>query len=1044
MTKRKTIKDVQQELASSLGFGDRIIWDFYKADGSQVLKKKIQELLPDQSKGQQSVIKRRDDLFTNVWKQIKNDLMLFMFYLTVKNTCRKISLRFFICLHILCGCYKRQRSRASNRIFCTSRISNSKMCWCVLLSVLKLIGKTLIIFSFSAEDDSTDCCMVYVDEEGRVYQNWQSYVNENVLPPGCMVTPHCGVYNFENGQVVLARYTTPNGTPEAKFLQKTQNRLSAVGFGAAYVPIIGMLFPIAAPVAAASTLIAVATGTMSAVFSAKNLKDRSDHQQSIDITDRDARGSWLGVACGVVGPTSLGAIKYMTRMATAGKATTGLEFFVNSMNITSIVLSGSGLGVGILDLILKCDDGDDVSTLDVMQLADSLVLFTHSVYNFQMASSIVDNALNSHIKKYSDALSNRQSKMFNKLSKETTRIHGGTQGKIDIIRNINDIPDRQYLNDLFKINKQLNENKVRPAFASKGQGIVLNNDVKVDTHVLRQSVQHQNGPNVLKSVIKSIPETISTTAKVSFTAHNPTPNPIRNCDIFQLANGAKICLEEFGSQFRENIYDFKEWSNLTEFIASKFPESIIRFLMNLSKTYIERLLDCREMGPQKCTRTESILFRTLKYCYNKSGEVQDFYYFFSKRDEILKHLDGLIKWSTKIQSIHPKPITKKSLQPSNSDKKFPDSTTSKNAHATEIQPSKEDLPTLPNPNEEFPDFFNVAENGASIFFKDFGLEFLINTLDRKALYRITEFLCSNFSEKTIRFLFNTTRRFVEHSLQHLDFELRVIVTTESILFRMFKYWYMNFNDDIENDRSKIDEIITNVRRYFTNKKNAQNITNTPDKEDLKELLKSKKQSKPNINRSTVRPSLRRNEILLNKEFNVGETERQDGSNSLQSVIQSTPDNTLTIEDRNPDSENINSFTIQESGAMISLSEFAEHFNKHIVDSAKINGLIEHLCSNLSEKTVRFLLKLTNSFIEKYSERIEDKLKMILTTESVLFRIFKYCHSKYEKNLNFEYLRLKRDQIATSIYFILVPTNRTDEKRKIKCQKCRGFYSISNI
>uniref|UniRef100_A0A1A9ZJL1 DUF4781 domain-containing protein n=1 Tax=Glossina pallidipes TaxID=7398 RepID=A0A1A9ZJL1_GLOPL len=930
--KMKTIREVQQELASSLGFGDRIIWDFYSVKHGSFLKEKIRELLPDQPKNQQAIEKMREDLFTSVWNQRKYDngtLYSCIFYVAVTND-------------------KEPEQATEFSIHPVFRIRK-----CV------------------AEGDSTGCCMIYVDEIGRVYQNWESYINENVLPPGLMVVPNRGVYNFENGQVVLAIHTTPNGKPQAILLEQAQKGASVVGFGTACISLAAMALPIAAPVVAGAACVSLATGTMSGLLSATNLVDRRNHEQSIQITDRDARGSWLGVACGVAGPTSLGATKYMTRMATAGKATT------------------------------KYKDGDDISTLDVAQLAASLALFTHSVYNFQMASSIADNARNGHIEKYRESLSNRQRKMFNKLSKETTRIHGGTQGKIDIIRNINDIPDRQYLNDLFKINKQLNQNKARPAFASKGQGIVLNNDVKVDTHVLRQSVQHQNGPNVLKSVTKPIPETISTTAKVSFTAHNPTLNPIRNCNIFQLANGAKICLEEFGSQFRENIYDWKEWSKLTDFIASKFTENVIRFLMNLSKTYIERLPDCSEMSPQKYTSTESILFCILKYCYKKLGEDYDFHYFRSM-PEIRVFLIPLQPTYNTPQKMH----------------------------------------LRYNPNEKFPDFFNVAENGASIFFKDFGLGFLINILDRKALYRITEFLCSNFSEKTIHFLFNTTRRFIEHSSQHLNFELRVIVTTESILFRIFKYWYTNFNDDIENDRSKVDEIITNVRRYFTNKKNSQNINDIPDKEDLKELLKCKKQSKPNINRSTVRPSLRRNDILLNTELKVGGTERQNGSSSLESVIQSTPDNTSTIEDRNPDCENINSFTIQENGAMISLSEFGQHFNKHIVDSAKLNGLIEHLCSNLSEETVRFLLKLTQSFIKNYAKRIEGKLKTILTTESVLFRIFKFCHSKYKENLNFEYLRHKCDEIVTNTNFILVPTDETDEAKKIKCEICKGFYSIS--
>ncbi|KAL9873398.1 uncharacterized protein ACN2A1_014480 isoform 1-T2 [Glossina fuscipes fuscipes] len=989
--KMKTIREAQQELASSLGFRDQIIWDFYSAHQSNVLEKKIKALLPDQPKNQRAIKKMRENLFTNVWKQRKYDngtLYSYIFYVAVTND-------------------KEPEKATKFSIHPVFRIRK-----CV------------------AGGDSVGCCMIYVDETGRVYPNWESYINENILPPGLMVVPNHGVYKLENDQVVLASYTTPNGKPGAVLLQKAQKSASLAGMGAACVPLAAMAFPVVAPVAAGAACVSVATGIMSGVLSAKNLVDRSNHEQSIQITDRDACGSWLGVASGVVGPTSLGATKYMTRMATAGKATTGLEIIINGMNVTSMVLSGSGLGMGILDLIFKYKDGDDVTNLDVVQLAASLVLFTHSVYNFQMASNIADNARNGHIEKYRESLSRRQRKEFHKLSKETTRIRPGSQGKIDIVRNINEIPDRQYLNDLYKINKQLNQNKVRPAYASKGQGIVLNNDVKVDTHVLRQSVQHQKGPNVLKSVTKPIPETISTTAKVNFTAHNPTPipNPFWNSHTILIANGAKICLEEFGSQFRENIYDCKEWNKLADFIASKFPEDVIRFLLNLSKTFIERLHKCRDMVFQKDTSTESILFRILKYCYGKLEEDQDFQYFRCRAEVILKHLDEFVKWIRK--------ITKHSIKP---DKNFPDSTT------TEMQTPTDGAFTLSNPNEKFPGSFIVAENRSRIFLRDFELEFLINILDRNALCRITEFLCLNFSEKTVRFLFNTTRRIVDHC-QNLNFEVRVAVTTESILFQIFKYWYTNFNDDIEHDPSKIDEIITNVRRYITNKKNFQNINDIPDKENLKELLKSKKQSKPNINTNTGRPSLRRNDILLNNDLNVGSggTERQNGSNSLQSIIQSTPDNTSKIEDHNDDSENINSFTIRENGAMISLSEFGERFNNHIIDSVKLNGLIEYLCSNLSEETVRFLLKLAQSFIENYAKRIENKLKMILTTESVLFHIFKYCHNKYKENLNFENLRHKRDDIVTNTYFTLVPMDETDEVKKIKCQNCKGFYSISDL
>uniref|UniRef100_A0ABK9MK19 DUF4781 domain-containing protein n=1 Tax=Glossina morsitans morsitans TaxID=37546 RepID=A0ABK9MK19_GLOMM len=634
MTSRKTIRGVQQELALSLGFGDQIIWNFYSAGQGNVLEKKIRALLPDQTKGQQAIEKIREDLFTNVWKQrIYGNGSLFssIFYVAVTND-------------------KEAEQATEFSIHPVFRIRK-----CV------------------AEDDSTDCCMVYVDEEGRVYQNWQSYVNENVLPPGFMVAPHCGVYNFD--QVILETYITPKGTPGATFSRETQN---VVGFVAACVPIAATLYPIAA----ASTIIGVATWTMSGVLSATNLVDRSNHEQSIQITDRDARGSWLGVACGLLGPASLGATKYMTRMVEAGKVTTGLEFFVNSMNITSIVLSGSGLGVGILDLIFKYKDGGDISPLDVVQLAASLALFTHSVYNFQMASSIADNARNGHIEKYRESLFKRQRKIFDKYLKETARIRGDTQGKIDIIRHINDIPDRQFLNNLFKIDKQLNQNKTVAPKVKK----VLQNNVTVDASAQRQSIKDQNRPNVSTSVVKPKPKATSTTTHTNTTtSYEPIPVLNHNVSLL-LANGSKIHIKAFGHQFCKHIYNWEEWSNLIDFIASKFPEDIMRFLMNLSKTLIERLHECRDMVFQKDMSTESILFRIVKYCYSKLGEDRNFHYLVSISDEILEHLDGLIKWHRIAPSIEFQSVIKNSLKPAKMDKKFPDSIITKKAHHPKFNP----------------------------------------------------------------------------------------------------------------------------------------------------------------------------------------------------------------------------------------------------------------------------------------------------------------------------------------------------------------------
>lgn len=164
--------------------------------------------------------------------------------------------------------------------------------------------------------------MIYVDETGRVYQNWKSFIEENILPAGTMVAPRKGVYNFNrNNEVILDIYCTPNGTTGAKVMSAAQTGSAVVGIGAACVPIAALALPVAAPVMAAAGIIGLGVGAFTSITSALNLTDRKKHEQSISITDSQARASYLGVAGGIVGMAAAGATKIMTSMAAAGEAT---------------------------------------------------------------------------------------------------------------------------------------------------------------------------------------------------------------------------------------------------------------------------------------------------------------------------------------------------------------------------------------------------------------------------------------------------------------------------------------------------------------------------------------------------------------------------------------------------------------------------------------------------------------------------------------------------------------------------------------------------
>lgn len=55
-------------------------------------------------------------------------------------------------------------------------------------------------FTFKENGGSHGCCMIFVDEQARVYQNWEEFKVNNDYPPGYLVAPTGGVYNT-NGDI---------------------------------------------------------------------------------------------------------------------------------------------------------------------------------------------------------------------------------------------------------------------------------------------------------------------------------------------------------------------------------------------------------------------------------------------------------------------------------------------------------------------------------------------------------------------------------------------------------------------------------------------------------------------------------------------------------------------------------------------------------------------------------------------------------------------------------------------------------------------------
>lgn len=159
-----------------------------------------------------------------------------------------------------------------------------------------------------------------MDEHGRVYQNWSSFLSKNELPKGIVVVPCNGIYKLDsNGKVMLEACVTPAGTTSRKVLGVLDTSTAMAGFGAACVPIVGLFCTVAAPVMLVAGGVGLAAASYTTARSGAQLIDRSQHEQSINVTDRSARNHWISGLAGAVSLGAAGATSAVTAATNAGR-----------------------------------------------------------------------------------------------------------------------------------------------------------------------------------------------------------------------------------------------------------------------------------------------------------------------------------------------------------------------------------------------------------------------------------------------------------------------------------------------------------------------------------------------------------------------------------------------------------------------------------------------------------------------------------------------------------------------------------------------------
>jgi hypothetical protein len=155
---------------------------------------------------------------------------------------------------------------------------------------------------------------VFVDNEGRRYDGFDAWRQQNRLPPGRFTYPVGGhLQPGEGGRALTVTEATPRTVDTIREWALQAGDVVALvgGFvvaGAAVVGSGGALLPVTA----------AALATWGGARSAGNLIDRAQHGQTLSLADQEARADWLNLGASALGVAALGSGSLARALAQGG------------------------------------------------------------------------------------------------------------------------------------------------------------------------------------------------------------------------------------------------------------------------------------------------------------------------------------------------------------------------------------------------------------------------------------------------------------------------------------------------------------------------------------------------------------------------------------------------------------------------------------------------------------------------------------------------------------------------------------------------------
>lgn len=270
----------------------------------------------------------------------------------------------------------------------------------------------------------------YIDTSGRVYKKWTDYKENNTLPQCTMVLPKNGFYepdpDWESTEEYSVVFLEVLDSPACgtiatvcRGIDIASNVVGAVGVGLC----VATFFTPLAPIAIGATAATGINGVWSIGRSVHNLVDRSCHEESISITDRNALGSWLAIGGCTLGMVASGGNVLLTRVAQGGGTVgTATRVAYNALILSNLGINSIGIAYQAYCLYEKYNQEGKVHIVDVAFLATHILFLGNAVMNLQFAGEIIESTQGRILDDYRATLrSKNMRKKFNRAKRNAAQ-----------------------------------------------------------------------------------------------------------------------------------------------------------------------------------------------------------------------------------------------------------------------------------------------------------------------------------------------------------------------------------------------------------------------------------------------------------------------------------------------------------------------------------------------------------------------------------------------------------------------------------------------